>query len=182
MARERKRPMTGGQAIARGVSGRVRPAPGSTADHIRVLEDRYGREGARERLGVSERTMRRYRAGGEPSKVNAERIRRQASLGRRREARLRNRGAYVRMAGNFGGGTPGARRKNTRHRTIGDRGETSIYLSGEQMGLIVDAWERGEDREALEALRDAVRDEYGWPSFEFEDLTMLQFLRDDPNA
>jgi hypothetical protein len=181
MARERKRPMAPEQAIARAATRRARPAPGSAAEHVQALEQRHGREGARERLGVSERTMRGYRAGGTPSKANAERLARSARINPRREARLRNRGAYVRMSGAMGGGTPGARRKNTRHRTIGAEGYSSIHLSGEQMAEILDLWEAGSDEEALEALREAIADEYGWSTFTFEGLTQLEFLRDDPN-
>jgi hypothetical protein len=79
-------------------------------------------------------------------------------------------------------GTPGARRTNTRQRTIGAEGYSSIYLDGEQMAEILDRWEAGDDRGALEALRDAIADEYGWSTFTFEDLTQLEFRRDDPNA
>jgi hypothetical protein len=173
------------QAIGRAVTRRARPAPGTSAENVRTLEARYGREGARQRLGVSERTMRRYRAGGTPSKANAERIRRQASISPRREARLRNRGAYVRLSGAIGGGTPGARRKNTRHRTIGDEGFESIHLSDDDLREIEDRWLAGDDEGSLEALRDAIR-ETPWGAdfgnFEFDELTSLEFLRDDPNA
>ena len=126
--------------------------------------------------------MRRYRAGGRPSKANAERLARQAQLNPRREARLRNRGAYVRMSGKIGGGTPGAKRKNTRHRTIGGEGFESVHLSGDEMSEVLDRWEAGDDEGALEVLREAIADDLGFPSFDFEDLTRLEFLRDDPNA
>jgi len=89
------------------------------------------------------------------------------------------------MAGKVGGGTPGARRKNTRQRTVGAEGFESVHLSGEQMADILDRWESGDDTGALDALRDAMR-ETPWGSsfgnFEFDDLTMIEFLRDDPNA
>ncbi len=182
MARERRRPMPTGRAIERAATRRARPAPGAAADQVRALEGRYGREGARERLGVSERTMRRYRAGGQPSRANAERIRREASISPRRETRLRNSGAYVRMSGVIGGGTPGARRSNRRHRTIGDEGLSSVHLSGDQMSEILDAYHAGDYASAEEALRAALAEEYGFPALTFEDLTRLEFLRDDPNA
>jgi hypothetical protein len=177
--------MTPQQAIGQAATRRAHPAPGTTAEQVRQLEGRYGREGARQRLGVSERTMRRYRAGSQPSRQNAERIRREAGISPRREARLRNRGAFVRLSGNVGGGSPGAKRKNTRHRTIGDEGFESIHLSGDQMGEILDAFKAGDDEGALEALQEAIRDtpwgsEFG--NFEVEALTRLEFLRDDPNA
>jgi hypothetical protein len=174
--------MSPGRAIARAATRQARPAPTTAAESVRVLEARYGREGTRARLGVSERTMRRYRAGGRPSRANAARLDRLARINPRREARLRNRGAYVRMSGNIGGGTPGARRRNTRHRTIGAEGYSSVHLSGEDMSEILDRWEAGDDEGALEMLREAIADEYGFPGFDFEDLTRLEFLRDDPNA
>jgi hypothetical protein len=125
--------------------------------------------------------MRRYRAGGQPSKTNAEKLARASQINPRREARLRNRGAYVRMSGKIGGGTPGARRKNTRHRTIGAEGFESVHILGDEMSEILDRWEAGDDEGALEALREAIADDLGFPSFDFEDLTRLEFLRDDPN-
>lgn len=182
MARELRRPMSPTRAISRAATRQARPAPGTAAEHVRAIEARHGREGARERLGVSERTMRRYRAGGRPSKANAEKLARQAQINPRREARLRNRGAYVRMSGKVGGGTPGARRKNTRQRTIGAEGSESVHVSSDEMNEILDRWEAGDDAGALEVLRDAIADELGFPSFSFEDLTRLEFLRDDPNA
>jgi hypothetical protein len=185
MARELRRPMAPERAIARAATRQARPSPAPVTEQVRALEARYGREGARERLGVSARTMRRYRAGGRPSKANAAKIARQAQINPRREVRLRSRGAYVRMSGKVGGGTPGARRKNTRQRTIGAEGFESVHLSGEDMSEILDRWEAGDDEGALEALRDAIR-ETPWGSsfgnFEFEDLTRLEFRRDDPNA
>jgi len=194
MARNRKTPMSPEQAIARGLTRKARSAPTGTRGNLSALEGAVGRRGLGERLGVSERTLRRWRAGGTPSKRHAEALAREASQARevrrakispRREARLRNKGAFVRMAGKVGGGTPGARRKNTRQRTVGAAGFESVHLSGEQMADILDRWESGDDAGALDVLRDAVR-ETPWGSsfgnFEFDDLTMLEFLRDDPNA
>jgi hypothetical protein len=182
MARERRRPMSPSQAISRAATRRARPVPGTAADHARTLEGRYGRAEAARRAGVSERTWRRWKAGGRPSRVNADRLARETRISPRRETRLRNRGAYVRMSAKVGGGTPGARRNNTRHRTIGGQGFASVHLSPAQMAQILDRWEAGDDEGALEALREALADEYGFPSLEFEDLTRLEFLRDDPNG
>jgi hypothetical protein len=179
------------QAIGRAVTRQARPAaaPGTPEAKARALERELGAAEAQRRVGVSSRTWRRWKAGGAPSGRNAaaldtqaEASARRAAISSRREARLRNRGAYVRMAGNMGGGTPGAKRRNTRHRMIGAEGYSSIHLSGDQMGEILDRWEAGDDEAALEALREAVADEYGWSSLTFEDLTLLEFLRDDPNA
>jgi hypothetical protein len=188
MAHKRKRPLSLSDAIGRAVTRKARPVPtGTAAENTRTLDEALGRRGTAERLGVSERTLRRWRAGGTPSKAHAERLAEEARTARevrrqaiapRREARLRNRGAHVRMTGMIGG-TPGGNRRNWRQRTIGDR--TDIHLSGEQMGAILDAWEAGDDEGAMEALRDALAEEYdGFASIKFEDLTQLDFLRDDP--
>jgi hypothetical protein len=179
MARERKTPMQPESAVERAVTRRARPAPGSAADQVRAVETRLGRERARERLGVSERTMRRYRAGGTPSKANAEKIQREASISPRREARLRNKGAYVRMTGKIGADTPGKKRRGAgqRHRTIGDT--SAIHLSGEQMAEILDRWHQGDEEGAVEALREALGEEY-YGGITFDDLTRLEFLRDNP--
>jgi DNA-binding transcriptional regulator YdaS (Cro superfamily) len=197
MARKLRRPMSPAKAIGRALTRRARPVSADGADarqNARALSATLGREGAAARLGVSERTLRRWRAGATPSRANAERLAaaataapevRRQDLSPRREARLRNRGAYVRLSGLVGGGTPGARRKNTRQRTVGEQGLESVHLSGDDMSGILDRWEAGDDQGALDALRDAMRQtpwgsEFG--NFEFEDLTMLEFLRDDPNG
>jgi len=194
MARERKRPMSLADAIGRAVTRKARPTPTDTAQRVRALEDAVGRRETARRLEVSDRTLRRWRAGGQPSRAHAAKlaeetlrereVRRQA-VSPRRETRLRNRGAYVRMSGKVGGGSPGAKRKNTRQRTIGAEGFESIHLSGDDMSEILDRWEAGNDEGALEALREAIR-ETPWGSdfgsFEFDDLTRLEFLRDDPNG
>jgi hypothetical protein len=186
MARKRKTPMTPQQAIGRGLTRQARTP--STSQNIRAMEGRYGRADAARRAGVSDRTWRRWRAGGQPSRANAAKLAdeaREARVNPRREKRLRNRGAYVRMTAKVGGGTPGARRKNSRTRTIGEAGFESVHLSGDQMGDILDQWEAGNDAGALDALRDAIRDT-PWGSsfgnFEFDDISSLEFLRDDPNG
>lgn len=184
MARERRRPMRLTEAIGRAVTRRARPAApeGDSARQARALTDAVGSREAARQLGVSERTLRRWRTGAAPSRANAARLARRESLNSRREARLRNRGAFVRMAGTIGGGTPGARRSNKRHRVIGAEGNQSVHLDGDQMSAILDAWEAGDDQGAVDALRDALADEYDFGAIQFEDLTMLEFLRDDPNG
>lgn len=181
MARERKRPMSPEEAIRRALTRQARERPQPADEMARALEERYGRAEAQRRMSVSDRTWRRYRAGGRPSHANAEKLRRETAISQRRESRLRNKGAYVRMSAKMGGGTPGAKRKNVRQRTIGDEGYSSIHLSGEQMSEILDRWETGDDAGAFEALREAVADDYGWATLNFEDITRLEFLRDDPN-
>ncbi len=187
MARKRKTPMSGGQAIRRALTRRARPA--SMDQQMKAMEDRYGRAGAAQRAGVSDRTWRRWRTGAAPSKANAGKLAdqaRQAQISPRREARLRNRGAFVRLAARVGGGTPGAKRKNTRQRTIGAEGFESIHLSGDQMSEILDRFEAGDDQGAFDALQEAIRDtpwgsEFGAFDFDKDSITLLEFLRDDPN-
>jgi hypothetical protein len=124
--------------------------------------------------------MRRWRAGGTPSSAHRERLQREASLSPRRETRLRNQGAYMRMTGMIGADSPGKRRRpgeGMRHRTIGDN--TAIHLDGGQMGEILDLYHQGDEDGALEALREALGDAY-YGSITFENLTQLDFLRDPP--
>jgi hypothetical protein len=90
----------------------------------------------------------------------------------------------MRMTARVGGGRPGARRKDSRTRTIGAEGFEGVHLTGDQMSEILDPWEAGDDTGALDALRDAIR-ETPWGSsfgnFEFDDISSREFLRDDPN-
>jgi hypothetical protein len=191
MARERKRPISPASALGHGLTRQARPAaaPDSPEAQARQLEAELGAAEAARRVGVSPRTWRRWKAGGQPAGRNAAALGTEASASARRQAiaprrekRLRTKGAFVRVAGQIGGDTPGGprRRNNTRQRTIGAEG-TSIHLDGGDMGAILDAWEAGDDEGALEALRDALADEYGFTHLSFENLTMLDFLRDDPN-
>jgi hypothetical protein len=184
MARRLRNPISPQSAVSRAVTRKARPfGTGRAADQTRRLEAAHGRQGAAERLGVSERTLRRYRAGGTPSKANAARlaeetrsspeVRRQA-LGERRESRMRSKGAYVRMAGQIGaGGDPRYRRR----RVIG--ATSPIHLSGEQMDAILDAYAEGDDLAAAEFLRQALDEEYA-AGTTFGDLESLEFLRNDP--
>lgn len=190
MARERKRPISPAEAIGRGLTRKARPAaaPESPEAKARQLEAELGQAEAARRVGVSDRTWRRWKAGGKPAGRNAAALdteagqaARRAAISDRRESRMRAKGAYVKMAGKIGGDTPGARRRNTRHRSIGGEGASSIHLTGDDMSAILDAWQSGDDDAALDLLRDAVADEYGFSNLAFDDLTMLEFRRDDPN-
>lgn len=187
MARRLRKPIAPQSAVSRAVTRKARPfGTGKAADQARRLEAAHGRRGAAERLGVSERTLRRWKAGGRPSRAHAARlseetrtspeVRRQA-LGTGRESRMRNRGAYVRMAGQIGAGGDVRYR---RRRMIGGAG-TPIHLSGEAMAGILDAYAAGDDEAAAEALREAMDDEYA-EGFTFGDLESLEFLRDDPTT
>lgn len=180
MARRRRTPMDSGDAVNRAVTRRATPARGSTADQVRDLETRYGRQGARERLGVSDRTLRRWRAGGTPSRAHQDRLRREASLSPRRENRLRAQGAYVRMTGMIGADSPGKKRRGgaaQRHRTIGVG--SAIHLTGDQMAEILDRYHQGDEDGALDALREALGEAY-YGSITFDDLTQLEFLQNPP--
>jgi transcriptional regulator with XRE-family HTH domain len=184
MARRLRRPISPQQALGRAVTRKARPyGTGGTADQVRRLEGTLGRQETARRLGVSDRTLRRYRAGGTPSRANAARLAeetrtapevRRAAVNPRRESRLRNRGAYVRMTGDIGV-TRDPRYK--RRRTIGE--SSPIHLDGPVMAEILDAYELGDDNAALELLREALDDEYVG-GITFDDLNSLEFLRDDP--
>jgi transcriptional regulator with XRE-family HTH domain len=186
MARRLKRPISPQSAVSRAVTRKARPfGTGGAGDQTRRLEAAYGRQGTAERLGVSERTLRRWRAGGRPSRAHAERlaeetrtsaeVRRQA-LSPRREARQRSRGAYVRMSGQIGAGSDP---KYRRRRVIG--ATSPVHLSGDQMAGILDAYAEGDDESAAELLRQALDEEYA-PGASFGDLESLEFLRDDPTS
>jgi hypothetical protein len=184
MARKLRRAIAPQQALSRGLTRQARPhGSGRTADEARALERALGRQGAARRLGVSDRTFRRYKAGGTPTKANRARLGevvrtspevRRREVGTRREARLRNKGSYVRLTGDVGvGQDPRYRRR----RTIGDT--SPIHIGGPAMGEILDAYERGDEDEALELLREALDDEY-IDNITLGDLQSLEFLRDDP--
>lgn len=177
MARERRRPMSSESAIGRAVTRKARPAvaPDTPQAKARQIEGELGAAEAARRVGVSERTWRRWKAGGKPSGRNAtalnteaDRAARRKAVAPRRETRLRRRGARARMSGNLG--LPEARYR--RHRTV------EADLSPEQMGDIIDAWQAGDDDAALAALQDAFGENY-LANFTFEDLTRLEFLRRD---
>jgi hypothetical protein len=72
----------------------------------------------------------------------------------------------MRMTGKLGLPDPRYRR----HRTV------ESELTPEQMSEILDRWQAGDDEGALEALREALGENY-LPNFTFEDLTLLEFLR-----
>ncbi len=185
MARRLRRPIAPQSAVSRAVTRKARPFAGTTAEQVRQLERALGSQrAAAERLGVSERTLRRYKAGGRPSRANAEKLTEQArtapevrrrALAQSRESRLRRRGAYVRAAGRI---AVGGDRAYMRRREIG-YGQP-VHLSGEQMSPILDAYEGGDDTRALELLQDALSDEYA-PGVILGDLELLEFLRDNPS-
>jgi hypothetical protein len=171
-------------ALERALTGRARPfGAGGAAEDLRRLEAAVGRQEAARRLDVSERTLRRWRAGGKPGRANAERLAevtrtapevRRAAVSEARRKRLRNRGAYVRMTADIGVTRDP---KYRRRRTIGT--SSPVHLSGDQMAAIQDAFDAGDTDGAVDALRDALGEEYA-AGIEFDDVNALEFLRDDP--
>lgn len=93
---------------------------------------------------------------------------------------MRNRGAFVRMAGMVGG-TPGGRRSNWRHRTLGAEGQTSVYMTGDEMGELLDRYYAGDVEGSFDLISQALA-EQGFGPIKVEDLTLLEFLRGDPNG
>jgi hypothetical protein len=183
--RRLRRGISPGAAVERALTGRARPfGSGGPAENLRRLEAAVGRQEAARRLGVSERTLRRYRAGGTPTRANAARLAevtrtspevRRAAISDARRNRLRNRGSYVRMTADIGvTGDP----KYKRRRTIGT--SSPVHLSGEQMAAIQDAFDAGDTDGAVDALRDALGEEYA-AGITFDDVQALEFLRDDPS-
>ncbi|MGW6569975.1 helix-turn-helix domain-containing protein [Streptomyces sp. NPDC054975] len=176
----RKKEKAAADALFRGVSRKGDPSTGSPADIVANAEKVLGSKKAlAERLGVSERTVQRWASGdGKPRFGNAKKLKnfvrndpdmRRAQLSKHREARIRNQGSRIKVSGNMGVTAGG--KKYRRHRTI----ETD--LSPEAMGDIMDKWLAGNDDEALDALREALGDEYV-SGFELADaLESLEFKR-----
>jgi hypothetical protein len=182
--RRLRHPISARTAVERALTRRARPfGSGGAADDLRRLEAAVGRQEAARRLGVSERTLRRYRAGGMPTRANAARLAdvsrtapevRRAAVSDARRKRLRNRGAYVRMSGDIG---VTANPKYRRRRTIG--ATSPIHLAPDQMAEIQDRFDAGDTDGAVDALREALGEEYA-AGINFEGLDALEFLRDDP--
>lgn len=162
-----------------------RPA-GDPVAMVRELERALGSKRAvADRLGVSTRTVERWttttgqqrRAIRGPAETRvrdtygkAPEVRR-ASMSRYRAARIRNKGATLRVKGVIGpmiGGTDYRRQR-----------EITVKFTGEAMGPVIDAWLNGDDDAARAALEDALETEYGAPAgFQLGDeLTELEFLR-----
>ncbi|MFF9908788.1 hypothetical protein ACF1HU_35910 [Streptomyces olivaceus] len=175
----RKKQKATKDALYRGMSRKNDPSKGSAKDMVASAEKVLGskKEVAR-RLGVSERSVQRWAAGGKLRWGNASKLKdfvrndpdmRRAQLSDLREARIRNQGSRVKVSGNMG--VTSAGKKYRRSRAI----ETE--LSPEAMGEIMDKWLAGNDDEALAALHEALGNEYV-SGFELDDvLENLEFLR-----
>ncbi|MEU2874445.1 helix-turn-helix transcriptional regulator [Streptomyces olivoreticuli] len=102
-------------------------------------------------------------------------VRRQA-LSPLRESRMRNQGSYVRMTAKIGAKSPGKGFVG-RERTIGGDGEHPLFLEPDQIATILDAYNTGDDEAAVQALTDALGDQY-YGGIVFEDVSNLEFIRD----
>ncbi|MGH2602477.1 MAG: helix-turn-helix domain-containing protein [Dehalococcoidia bacterium] len=129
-----------------------------------------------ERLGVTPRTVQRWTTtrGAErrrpPRRVVDEaaaepRVRSKA-IPKRRRSRIRNQGAKLRISGRQG--PPGSPSKY--RRTV------SIYLDGDTMDRVLEAWENGNDEVAAEIMSEALDDE-GYPAWTWDPDSEVDFLR-----
>lgn len=129
--------------------------------------DRSWKELARE-TGISERTMRRIRAGGRPSKQTQAKL---DALGKQREVRqaamkpkyrkkldqAATQGTNIKVKGHQG--PPGKGAGDYRRDRL-----VQCFLPGEVMEDIRGAYEEGDDERAGELLQDAIA-EHGWPTW-----------------
>ncbi|MGH9380810.1 MAG: helix-turn-helix domain-containing protein [Thermoanaerobaculia bacterium] len=129
-----------------------------------------------ERLGVTPRTVQRWTTtrGSErrraPRRVVDEaaadsRVRSKA-IPKRRRSRIRNQGATLRISGRQG--PPGSPSKY--RRTV------KIYLDGDTMDSVLEAWENGNDEAAAEIMSEAL-DADGYRAWTWEPDCEVDFLR-----
>ncbi|WP_438297756.1 helix-turn-helix domain-containing protein [Streptomyces sp. HUAS TT7] len=138
------------------------------------------------RMGKGESTVRNWFSGkSKPKPENLKKIQetvtkapevRQQSLSPLREQRMRNQGSYFRMSAKIGSKSPGSG-FNGRERTIGGDADKPIYLEPDQISAILDAYNNGDDAAAMQALEDALGDQY-YGGIRFEDVTSMEFIRD----
>lgn len=173
-------------ALYRAVSRKSAPAVQreSARDLVARAEQALGsKKAVADRLGVSQRTVERWAAGegrirNKPSAKNADKLRdlgrnapesRKRDMSNLRAARIRNKGAKIKVSGNIGPTIGGNDYK--RQRTV------EIDLSGEAMAPVLDAWLAGDDDAALAALHEALDSEYV-AGFELDgEVDALDFLR-----
>jgi hypothetical protein len=148
----------------------------------RELKRELGTKGAAERLGVTPRTVQRWTTttgtqrraikGPAAAKVRQSYAKspevRKASTSRLRAARIRNKGATVRVKGQIGPVIGGKDYRRPR--------EITTQLSGEAMDRVLDAWMRGDDKGARAALERGLDEEYQG-GFRLDDEIDLDFLR-----
>lgn len=121
-----------------------------------------------EQSGISDRTLRRIRAGGKPSKETQRKL---DALARRAEVRkaavqprtakrlqqARDQGAKLRINGSQGPRGKGAD-DYKRPRTV------EFVLPGEAFGDLIDAYEAGDDEQMQQIMSNHVAD-YGWDNW-----------------
>lgn len=167
-------------ALYRGVSRKNDPSKGTPSEMVQSAEKVLGNKKlVAQRLGVSERTVQRWASGeGKPRWGNAAKLKnfvrndpdmRRAQLAPLREARIRNQGSKVKATGDMG--VTAAGKKYRRERTI------EVELSPDAMTDIMEKWLEGKDDDALDALNEALGNEYV-SGFELADvLENLEFPR-----
>lgn len=189
----RRRVMSKSDAITGLVGNSTRKERGWNHDLADIMKT-YGSEGARERLGVSKTTWRRWQSGKQhPSAGNLSKIRgewntpavRRKTVAPRRASKATSNGANVKVSGQVGpyaAYSPGGS-DEPRDRTI------DFDLSGEQMRELYDAYVYDGPDAAHEVLQHFAAVEYfetGWqhdPAFEddpdaqayIDDLTEIVF-------
>ncbi|MER7498317.1 hypothetical protein ABT033_37730 [Streptomyces pharetrae] len=167
-------------ALYQGISRKSDPSKGTPAEMISKAKEVLGSTKAvAQRLGVSERTVQRWAAGdSKPRFGNARKLKnfvrndpqmRRAQLSNLRQARIRNQGSRVKARGEMGVTAAGKKYRRTR--------EIETELSPDAMNEIMERWLQGDDAGALDALNEALGNEYVG-GFELADaLEGLEFLR-----
>lgn len=77
------------------------------------------------------------------------------------------------MSAKIGSKPPGSG-FNGRERTIGGDADKPIYLEPDRISAILDAYNNGDDAAAMQALKDALGDQY-YGGIRFEDVTSMEF-------
>ncbi|MGW4954564.1 hypothetical protein [Streptomyces parvulus] len=167
-------------ALYQGISRQSDPSTGSPAAMVAKAKEVYGTtKDVAQQLGVSERTIQRWASGeGKPRFGNGKKLKdfvrndpnmRRAQLSNLREARIRNQGSKIRAKGEMGVTAGGKKYRRNR--------EIEAQLSPEAMAEVMDKWLQGDDQGAMEALHEAIGNEYV-DGFELADaLEGLEFLR-----
>lgn len=149
---------------------------------VREMKRELGTKGAAERLGVSARTVQRWTTTTGTQRraikgANAAKVRegygrspevRKAATSRLRAARMRNKGATVRVKGQIGPVIGGKDYRRPR--------EITTQLSGDAMDRVIGAWMSGDDSAARAELERALDQEYQG-GFRLDDSLDLDFLR-----
>lgn len=180
-----KKRMSKADAIFKALTGRK--AKETTWSHqVADLVKAFGKDGAKERLGVSDSTWRRWTSGrGAPSKGNAAKLGeawntrevRAAAIPKRRANKAARNGFAVKLTGTLG---PTADPGYARTRSL------AAQFPAEVAQEIMDAFIEGGPDAAHEAIQEALMEHYygGDPDAGaiLEDLTGIQFSARDGEA